>query len=765
MNPSQEDRYSSTQDGLKSKPVLRLKKPVQDQDKKRRKQPLTLMILIDGGFVGLALFVIGSKEVKLHSWSLPQEWDGNETSLITALEKSWLSMPELEGLQGLPTVFLISPFWVDGDDSIVVAKKHLLGTVCRRFNLESLGFLLADESLMYQFEKEEDGLPNFISVFVGFSELTISLIHLGKVKSRLRWEKKSSEQLPSQIEEVLGKIDFQGVLPPNLIFWGGKDQWPEELMEKVNRYQWVGKKNSLFLHLPQISFLTWRKFFSYFCLIIAERFVHQPDGFVQKTAQALNPVPEAVGQREKVATGKPEVKNKEAGRPTAELSGIKESGQPPLPEGFSYQDIFLTDLPDKSTESFAVTDAKDRAKKRSFNLAGLGKILPSLRRRFAKFSFKSRSWPLLTVLLLGLVGLVFVFEFYFAKVKVSIFITPQLVKETKQVTIATGRDGFDVDNGLFPGVKIETEQESSGQVEVSGEKMVGEKAVGTVNVFNRTTEKKDFPSGTIIKDSSGLEFSLRDSVSVASKTADLESGVDRLGEAEVGVMAGDIGSDYNLSQGVIFTVKGFSQDDFVVKAKDDFSGGTNRKIKAVSADDLARLKQLLINQASAEGKDSLEKQRPSRLKIISRDLVVKVVDFSPQRREGEEAETLKGSIKMKLSALAIDEESFKNFASLIVNKGAQDNLKLNSDTIKYNLKPTSESTEKIEGEVALEGKLYPTVDKFALTKALAGTKRANANQVLRQYPRVYRFEIDSLLRFWPWFPKNPGKIILKIKEG
>jgi len=42
MNPSQEDRYSSTQDGLKSKPVLRLKKPVQDQDKKRRKQPLTL---------------------------------------------------------------------------------------------------------------------------------------------------------------------------------------------------------------------------------------------------------------------------------------------------------------------------------------------------------------------------------------------------------------------------------------------------------------------------------------------------------------------------------------------------------------------------------------------------------------------------------------------------------------------------------------------------------------------------------------------------
>ncbi len=734
------------------------------EGKADQQKEFVLLALIGEDLVNLALFSVEKSETKLYSWARPQTWDGKDKeSLLNGFEASWRLIPELENLPNLSVVFLISPFWAGADNtSVIETKKAFLAEICRQYKLKPLGFLLPDESLIRYYQMEEGELPSFISVFVGSQRLEISLIHLGKVKSRLRLEKKPSE-FASQIEEALNKIDFQGMFPPNLIFWGNSEEWPVALMETVNNYQWVGRRESLFLHLPQILFLEWSEFFSYFRPLIKEKFSQLESPFEQ------NDVKEEEKKEVIKESQKPELPAVDK-----EIEMAKEPAQEgELPEGFSWEDISLapkTDQDGSSKEGDDFQEKKISPEKRLtvlLKFLAMTKIIKSFVNKFnfnLNFGLKWKKGFLIGVILAAVIPFL---NLYLVKNKIVVFVTPQVIEETKDFKFLTTVSEPDIQKGIFPATKIEVELEESGQVAVTGEKMIGEKAIGTVSLFNRTTKKADFSSGTPIVSDNGLEFFLKESVSIASKTADLESGVDRLGEVQVEVVAAEIGPDYNLNKGTIFSVQGFSQDEFVAKAKDDFSGGSIRKVKAVSADDLVRLREMLTEESKAKAKEALEAKKTANFRIISQKPESKLINFAPQRQKDEEAETLTGSLKMKFSVFAFDEEKFKNFVLEVIKQKSDQGSDFNQKTINFELKPIAQTEEEIDLKVIIKAKFYFHPDGQKLTNQLVRMKKSEVNKILRQYPRIYRFEVKTtplFFRFWPWLSAKQKNISLEIKE-
>lgn len=747
-----------------------------------------LLAFVFDDLVNLALFSLSGSETKLHSWSKSQEWNGKDKdSLLQAFASSWSLLPETGKQESLPVVFLTSPFWVDSEEKLVKNKKELLGHLCREYKLKPLGFLLPDDSLVRFYQSDEGEVSSFIGVYCGAKNMEISLVHLGKVKSRVKIEKGKSNQIAKQIEEALNRIDFQGMFPPSIVLWG--NEWQQEVMDAVNEYQWLGKRESLFLHLPQITFLQWQEFFSYFLDLVRDRFpLSQTSSGQLEKSHGDVPLSEKEEKRLEEANlqdGQSLKGNNDIDQPSSHFSDtpvISPVDPIDLPDGFSYEDQSSQEISYSSQSQDPTIGSQENIPiKQAFGpvnvpLAGknfkVGKRIKNI--KFPKFKIKLpplkfKMLPILLILICSIVAIP-VTASNFVKNTVTVYVTPETINETVDLTMKASVNGPDIKNGIFPLEKIEVNLEIEGTRQVTGEKMVGEKAVGTVTIFNRTNEDVQFPSGTklISEGEASLEFFLRESVAVEAKTADLDSGVDRLGESQVEVIAGDIGPDYNLSKNSLFKIEGESENDYIARAHDDITGGSNRKVSAVSPDDILGLRTFLEEELSQKATEELEKKIGPGMKLIGNEPVVKVEDYSTNRREDEEAQELSGSVSGTAYLLAYNEARLEEAALSYIRETAGDDLSLISGTVDVRFDKEIEEEDEVKGKLVIEAKLFPNIDLEEISGKLVKSNKNQVNKIIREYPRIYRFEVKaapSVFSFWPWLSGKEKNISVELQES
>ncbi len=671
-----------------------------------------------------------------------QEWQREtlaaETDevVVAATEKLWQRMGEEAAAGKRAVVFLVSPFWIKADGNLLENKKALLADLSRRFHLQPLGFLLADEILIRHYQQEHNQTPSFISVALD-NPSEISLVHLGKIKSRLRLEMQAEEKWPERLEEILGQLDYPGMFPPHFIFWGWSEERFANLRQECENHVWTGRRDSLFLQIPQFDFLTWPQFLNIFIPVLRERLAEQPKE-VEK--EKLDEADEAAGGDER-----------------APLS---------LPAGFSEEDLALKDdavvaeeLPEEEYAAREAPAEKEKPRAQILPAASLASKLPRLVFPGSAILGRIRHWGaalyrlgLLPPFLLAggfFLGLVIANGQYFSR-SLDIILTPQVLTVRKILT-----------SGDISWQTLSVELTEHGQVPTTGQTLVGEKALGTVVIFNRLSHPLLLSSGTHLEADNGLTFSLRESVKVASKTADLNSGIDKLGQAVASVIATKFGPEYNLPQGTIFKIDNYGQDECLARAKDDFAGGSNRQVPAVRKEDLDSLRQQLEKKILARAGESIRSQAGDNLQLVGDKLTSEVVRFDPQRHAGEEAEVLKGQLTMKIEARAVPRQQLADLArKLIREKGGKSELE--EESLQTNLQ-----FENGKPVLLVQGKVIPRLDLTALRQQLRGKTKAAAQRLVHHYPRVARLEIHhqiGILNFWPWLPWRPDKIIVRVKS-
>lgn len=374
------------------------------------------------------------------------------------------------------------------------------------------------------------------------------------------------------------------------------------------------------------------------------------------------------------------------------------------------------------------------------------------------FSFNKGLLWVIGILALFLGGGSFAF-WNLAKAEVKIFVQPLKIDKEFEFKVLDKESQVNSTEMIIPARVTEVEVFGERSSPVTGKKLVGDKAVGEVVIYNRTEQVKNLAKGSILKGPGGLKFLLNDEVKVASKTADLVNGVDRWGEAKVGVTAADIGAQYNIAADSQLSFESISSSSLMVKNPTAFSGGTSREIQAVSKEDRERLqKDLAIElQEKAQGEIQASLSDGNHLLVDSIMLKNKTDAFSHE--VGAEADNISLQTKAVYTAEFIEDEDFQTLVREVVSKDLsgeyQDRPIQGESNFSVKDKKKGIFTARVKQDY------LPKLEIGSLPQKLKGVKVSKAEEILKannSHASGLQFLISpklfAVLKILPLKPQN-----------
>ena len=250
----------------------------------------------------------------------------------------------------------------------------------------------------------------------------------------------------------------------------------------------------------------------------------------------------------------------------------------------------------------------------------------------------------------------------------------------------------------------------------TGTKTTGEKAKGDVIVYNKSTSEKILKKGTVLAATSEVSFTLDGDVAVASASDTGESL--EYGKEKVSVIASRIGPAGNVKGDTEFAVADFPKTTLLAKNDAAFSGGSEREITVVSAEDQKSLLAALIEELSNEAKDKLASQIPEDEEELDESLNENVVEKRFDSDVGDESEQLTLDLTLEFSQISVKKTHIDQFLSAYVAEGIPEGYELSPEKSSFAVSEPEKSDENTFTFTALyHGVLFPTID----TESLPGT--------------------------------------------
>ncbi|MGH7245485.1 MAG: hypothetical protein ACREGI_00960, partial [Candidatus Levyibacteriota bacterium] len=492
-------------------------------------------------------------------------------------------------IQTHKTVFGVKESWItDGK----INHEHLvdLKKLSDELDLTPIGFLVFSEAIAHLLQKEEGAPISAILVDCGKKYATVSLIRSGRVvgtKNAL-----IEDSLVQTVDTLLKHFDEVEILPSRIILFNGEAT--RDKTQGFINHHW--SKALPFLHLPQIATLEDGADAKAILFGTATQM-----GF-DATAVTQVPVEEPlVKQREEKQVKHVEKVEEPEERIEKEEEQFEEKSQEETPIeaiddtvsqdffGFAKEKDVAKEMPKKkeipvshvehASDNFAVIpeevkeeetheDKGENTLPVEANILTrgirqvttiIGKNIPQGRKIITMFfsflqglgeKIKGRqatasSLPtgpkrkiffiiplIFAVLILCFVGYIFIL-----KASVAIIVNPKTIDSSKSVTFSTDKPS-DFSQNIIAGQTIDTSEDGSLTEATTGTKEIGNKATGTVTVFNSDNNSQTLSSGTTLTADGGLKFVTTQSITVASASGDIFSGT-KPGTTDVPVSASD----------------------------------------------------------------------------------------------------------------------------------------------------------------------------------------------------------------------------------
>lgn len=662
---------------------------------KEEKQECFFALQVGPELVKSAVWAIEAGQVKILSSGGVRTWE-TEEELLEAVDATLSSAAE--NLAPFPNfkepskaVLSLCPSWVE-ENKIIPAKLQILKKIAKKLELTFTGFVVSNEAVIFQL-KSTEGIPaTAILVCLGKNKILVSLVNLGKVIGSALVDK--SGDLGADLIEGLSRVTTEAIYPARILVYGDEEKLEEARQELVS-YSWH-QAGVNFLHLPKVEVLN-------------------SDFEIKAIALA-------------------------GGR---EMAGVKKIEESPVsqPEG---------DLLKEETEALGFVKGEDISKKvqlklPKFNLSWLKTVNLNFLSRFLVRTTKvfPQRLPLVTslvvVALLIFGGILITLFWFLPKAELILFVKPELLEKDFTVKLDPELKIADSENLVLPAEKIEVVLEREKTGGTSGTKLVGESAKGEVTVYNGTSQEKTFLSGTIIRSSSGIEFTFDDDVAVASQSGTAAEPTP--GKATVTVTALKIGAEGNLAPETNFAIANYSQSDYVAKNNSSFSGGTSREVQVVDKKDQEKLVSELIVELEKEAKKELVAKVAADKKLIEDSLTSQVVGKTFGQEVGEEATEVKLALQVKFSALSFSETDFRSLIEEEIQAAVPDGFEYNpkESEIAFDLDKVTEDGKALF-LAHFKAKLIPALDLDQIKKNLVGKHVVIGQTYLNNLPNVDSFE-------------------------
>jgi len=758
-----------------------------NQSKEKEGKEYLLAIEIWEGEVKSAIWAVEEGKTKVVALGSRETWERQE-ELVEAADRSLTQASERfteTGKEPSKVIFGLPENWTD-EKEIKPEYRQLLQELYQKLELKPVGYVLTFDALVHHLKKVEGVPPTVILVKMAKTKINLTVVEVGK-KAGVE-EVSRSENLAHDLREGLARMTKINVLPSRILLFDGEEM--EDGRQNLIAYPWLkpladGSKLA-FLHLPKVEILPVDFDINAVALAGGSE-VAKSLGFEIKEEIAAEE-PSSAPPAGVVTEGKdekpPEEETVSEEKPEAEIEGeevdfgfvrdkdikdIREEFKPTVVEEEPEIPVEeAKEVEPEITPEIVEERLKEKKSGLFFFLSGwLGKIprpkmpLPSL-----------PGLPILAILLGGAVlllgGLFFAFAWFIPRAEVTVLVKPKILEKEFKLTVDPNQEVVDRENLVLPGKTLETETSGEKSSQTTGEKLVGDKTKGEATIYNRTDGPKTFEKGALIAASGGLKFSLDDEVQVASKTPDLSTGVDKWGEVKVGVTAAEIGAQYNLAAGTQFSVENYPQSSYLAKNESDFSGGTSRKIQAVSEEDQNNLRDDLSKELAEGAEGELLAKVSLDQSLISESILTDPISEDFDYQVGDEAQNLNLKLSVKITSLTFNRGEFIELVSGLLGDSITSDYQLQKEEIqsKFEIEEKNEDGSLLFN-AHIKANLIPKMEVKEIVKNIKGKYQNLAKDYLRIIPGYVDSEIliqPRLPGFLSTLPRREERINVKIKS-
>lgn len=741
--------------------------------------------------------------------------------LLTASDKA-ISIAENNlpsNIQSHKTIFGVSQDWTE---NLQIKKEHLatLKKLCDELDLQPIGFLVFAEAIAHLLQKEEGAPVSGILVELGTLHVTATLLRAGRVISSHQAE--PSDNLPKTVDALLKAFSDIEILPSRIILLDNEKR--EKLRQQFTNHSW--SRDLPFLHVPQITplpdgFETQAILFGT-ATQMGFDVLDMPEVKVQNSPKGTS-FPEAAQEQEEPKENQDDEGVAEAGDPQRTASSEESSDA--IPGGGDRQDpdkINSDETNTSSGDSFGFVQEKDvleaapkhpiiydnftaqdgetvedvaseafadipeEVKEQEEGLGGIQitegmkQVLGRMRKiplssfvaplkSFFRKSEEEASSPkfiilAIPVILLLIIGSILWYIFG-VKATATLLINPKVVNATQGITFSS-TDGTDVTSDTIGAKVVPVSENGTASTPATGSQDVGDKAKGTVTIYNNDDTSHSIDAGTTITSANGLKFVTAQDVTVASASGDVFSGTTP-GTQSVNVTATNIGTDYNLPSGTKFAIGGST----VIAAKNDnaFSGGTKKTVTVVSQKDVDKVVSDLTNNLSDKAKQDAQNNASGDTAVVPVFLSTDLSDKHFDKKVGDQASTINLTATIAYKVLSYSKSDLAKVASAIVQSNNQ-NEDTSSASISEDIQNPKVSTDgnSINATLSVKAGLLPKIDTGKVAVALVGKSFSTATSALSDVPQLDSVQavLSPNLFFLPkTFPRMSSHITVGIKAN
>lgn len=490
-----------------------------------------------------AIWTVAEEKTKVMALGSTEYWEGGEEELAIAVDKSLSSAFQsfvIDGEEPSKVVLGLPENW-STEAKINPEKLSLVQYFCDKLELKPVGFVSTFDALNHHLEDVESMPASVILINPWKKLVNIALVEAGKIRGVETVVR--SENLGADVYEGLLHFEDLDSLPSRMLLFDGQDM--EDARQILTSFPWQTTppetKKLPFFHLPKIEVLP----YGFDITAIALSGGKEVAKSLGMTVTAVNTVMpensennvEPVAEVEGAMPVDPQPTEKAnfgfvKGKDITEEQDLTSETEPETPVETTQEEVkeeMKTAFAQFKPEVFPETLPLEKPKQ-NFTLPKL----PSL--SLPVFPSFSKKGPLVIIaivlLFLILGGGVFAYAWFVPKATVVLSVQPQIQEKDFNLVIDPNQETVDLENNILPGTLLETNITGEDTAQTTGEKTIGDKSKGSITLFNRTDSRKVFPAGTVIIGPGNLKFSLDLETTVASKTPDLSSGVDKWGKVK-----------------------------------------------------------------------------------------------------------------------------------------------------------------------------------------------------------------------------------------
>lgn len=696
---------------------------------------------------GATITVVGTAHSDIHQ----------ERNLLAAADMA-ITEAEQQMTEKTPVkqvVFALPPQYLH-DDQIKPEYLETLKTLSHELDLTPRGFIEYPSALSYFLEQDEGSPPTLLLIAITRQRLTFTLLRLGKVQQQV--EVKPTDSFSTDFTSALSLLSAE-ILPSRIILFDNGTPL-EDTRDALSKFSW--HKHAQFLHTPKIEIFPTEKVMTALIEAGASSFLRklphpheiapadspQPvpvQPAVEATMIQEPPAPEHTTHHEKHHETHHEEHHETHHGTHHEVHHEKHHEEPRehhQPLHRTHEELLHRHLHPPEDEPEHVPHAFEdiSGEEEKPQKAGWRFKLPSnpFSRGIPRIPFLSGGLLIMLPFLVLAGGIGFLY-WYVPKSTVSLIVYPYSASQTVDVLFSTTANQTSGDSPVILVREVTKEIQGERTAATTGKGNAGEKAKGSVTVYNKTTSGKTLPKGTVLLHGD-LRFTLDDAVNLAS-ASDTGEGL-AFGKTSVAVTAGSIGPQSNIPAGSTFTFKDFPESSYTAKNTSGFAGGTSREVTSVSKEDQTKLEEQLMKQLLAQSKQEIAQTVSAGEKLIDETLEMETVSKKFSQDVGSEAKEVTLTVNLRVTARAYREEELNQLAQTTFPSPPEGFMKSPRTVTAAIDKMTNEKNGTNRADVRITAYFLPLVDTPSIQQQLAGKSFDEVKSYATKFPSVGGMKIQ-----------------------